>query len=196
MAVCCVNPIGADREGTVGTPLHGMRMCIVEPGTERILPAGQNGEICVNAPTTMLGYLDDPEATAAALWTHRDGLVWVHTGDYGSMDADGYVKFLQRLKRIVKVSGVPVFPSQIEDTVMALPEIASACAVGIPDPHRMQAVRLYAVPAPGVASDDALRERIVAHCKENLLIYAIPTSIVFRDRLPMTLVGKIDAAES
>ncbi len=194
VTVCCLNPVGADRAGTVGTPLAGMRMSVVEPGTTRLLPPGEPGELCVNAPTTMIGYLDDPEATAAALWTHPDGLVWVHTGDFGSMDADGYVRFLQRLKRIIKVSGVPVFPSQVEDTVMGLAEVAACCAVPVPDPHRVHTVRLYAVPAPGEAADDALRERIVARCKENLIIYAVPTSIVFRDALPRTLIGKTDAA--
>jgi long-chain acyl-CoA synthetase len=194
VTVCCVNPIVGDREGTVGKPLQGMSMCIVEPGTHTRLLPGQSGEICIHAPTTMIGYLDDPEATKAALWTHPDGLVWVHTGDFGSMDEDGYVHFLQRLKRIVKVSGVPVFPSQVEDVAMIMPEIAQACAVGIPDPHRMQSVRLYVVAAPGVVADDSLRERIVAHCSENLIIYAVPTSIVFREKLPLTLVGKTDAA--
>jgi long-chain acyl-CoA synthetase len=193
VTVCCVNPIVGDREGTVGKPLRGMSMCIVEPGTHRTLKPGQSGEICVNAPTTMVGYLDDPEATAAALWTHPDGLVWVHTGDFGSMDEEGYVHFLQRLKRIVKVSGVPVFPSQVEDVAMTLPEVALACAVGVPDPHRMHSVRLYVVAAPGVVADDALRERIRLHCAENLIIYAVPTSIVFREKLPLTLVGKIDS---
>jgi len=193
VTVCCVNPVVGDRAGTVGLPLHGMRMCIVEPETDRVLSPGQDGEICVNAPTTMLGYLDDPQATAEALHVHEDGLVWVHTGDYGSMDADGYVRFLQRLKRIVKVSGVPVFPSQIEDTVMALPEVASVCAVGVPDPHRMQSVHLHVVPNAGHVPDDLLRERILAHCRDNLIIYAVPTAIHFRDRMPLTLVGKVDA---
>ena len=194
VTVCCVNPIVGDRAGTVGKPLSGMSMCIVEPGTHRTLSPGQGGEICVNAPTTMIGYLDDPEATAAALWTHPDGRVWVHTGDFGSVDEDGYVHFLQRLKRIVKVSGVPVFPSQVEDVVMAMPEIVQACAVGMPDPHRMQSIRLYAVAAFGVAADEVLRQRIMTHCSENLLIYAVPTSIVFREKLPLTLVGKTDAS--
>ncbi len=193
VTVCCVNPVVGDREGTVGLPLHGMRMCVVEPGTERILPFGQNGEICVHSPTTMLGYLDDPQATDEALHVHADGRTWVHTGDFGSMDEDGYVRFVQRLKRIIKVSGVPVFPSQVEDTVMEMPEIASACAVGVPDPHRMQTVQLHVVPNAGVSADEALRERILAHCRENLLVYAVPTSVLFRDRMPLTLVGKIDA---
>jgi acyl-coenzyme A synthetase/AMP-(fatty) acid ligase len=109
------------------------------------------------------------------------------------MDEEGYVHFLQRLKRIVKVSGVPVFPSQVEDVAMTLPEVALACAVGVPDPHRMHSVRLYVVAAPGVVADDALRERIRLHCAENLIIYAVPTSIVFREKLPLTLVGKIDS---
>ena len=192
VTVCCVNPIDADREGSVGLPLRGVRMAIVEPGTENLLPAGWEGEICVNAPTTMLGYLDDPAATDVAVWTHEDGLRWVHTGDFGSMDVDGYVHFKQRLKRIIKVSGVPVFPSQIEDTVMEMEEVAVACAVGAPDLHRMQTVHLYVVPAAGIPGDEALEEKIRSHCQRHLLIYSVPTRIIFRGTLPLTLVGKTD----
>jgi long-chain acyl-CoA synthetase len=140
----------------------------------------------------MVGYLDDPTATAEAVHVHRDGLRWVHTGDFGFVDEDGYFHFRQRLKRIIKVSGVPVFPSQVEDVAMQMPEVASACAIGIPDPHRMHAVRLYVVPQAGTTPDESLRERIRSHCAERMLVYSVPAQIVFRSALPLTLVGKVD----
>ncbi len=125
----------------------------------------------------MLGYLDDPEATAETVRQHPDGLNWVHTGDYGNMDRDGFFHFKQRMKRILKVSGVSVFPSQIEDAATALPGVRMACAIGVPHPYKMNVVKLFVVPEPGVTDLEKLAQQITQHFEETVITYAVPREL-------------------
>ena len=139
----------------------------------------------------MLGYLDRPEETADTLRTHADGLVWVHTGDLGTMDADGYVYFRQRLKRMIITSGYNVYPSQLESIIDAHPKVNLSCVIGVPDPVRVQKVKAFIVPAEGVAPSEELRRELDAYCREKIARYAIPREFEFRESLPTTLVGKV-----
>ncbi len=192
VTVCTVNPSLDNRAGSVGLPLADVLMKVVEPASINPLPPGQDGEFCVHAPTVMLGYLDDADATAEAIRRHEDGLDWVHTGDFGYMDEAGYFYFKQRIKRIIKVSGIPVFPSQIEDVVTAVPGVRLACAIGIPHPYKMQVVKVYLVPEDNVSDLEKLKKEVLAHCKKSLIQYALPQEIEIRPDLPRTKVGKID----
>jgi len=194
VTVCCVNPENKCRKESVGLPLPDICMKIVAPNTQEEVPFGSHGEICVTGPTTMLGYLGDPEGTAEAIHVHEDGRRWVHTGDYGYMDEDGFFHFTQRLKRIIKVSGIPVFPSQIEAVISGVAGVELVCAIAVADPYRMHVVKAIVI-ASGVRSEERLskmKEEIITACKEHLIPYARPTLIEFRDSLPQTLVGKID----
>lgn len=192
VTVCAVNPMLKSKERSIGIPLADVLMKVVEPGTTREAEPGQDGEFCIHAPTIMLGYLDDPEATAETIRRHDDGLSWVHTGDFGTMDKNGYFYFKQRIKRIIKVSGVPVFPSQIEDSISSLPGVSTACAIGIPHPYKMQVVKVFVVPEKQDADLKALEKVIMTHCEKTMLQYAVPREIEFRTDLPKTKVGKID----
>ena len=192
VTVCAVNPMLDARDNTVGIPLSDVLMKIVEPGTTHAVATGKDGEICIHAPTMMIGYLDDPEATSDTIRRHDDGLSWVHTGDYGFMDDDGYFHFKQRIKRILKVSGIPVFPSQIEDVVSKLPEVRLACAIGVPHPYKMQVVKLFVVLNENAPDQETMRQRLISHCEKYLIQYAIPKEIEFCTDLPLTKVGKID----
>jgi long-chain acyl-CoA synthetase len=193
VTVCCVNPIQKNRESTIGIPLADIRMKVVELNTIEEVAPGTPGEICVSGPTVMLGYLDDPEATAQACRVHEDGEVWVHTGDYGSMDEEGYFRFIQRMKRIVKVSGIPVFPSQIEDVIAKIPQVREVCVIGIPHPYKMQVIKAYiSVNDPETVRQEELYDEIRKVCSEHLIRHAIPAQIELMDQLPRTKVGKID----
>lgn len=192
VTVCAVNPMLDARDGSVGLPLADVLMKVVEPGQFNEVKPGQDGEFCIHAPTMMLGYLDDPEATAETIRLHPDGLRWVHTGDFGSMDTDGYFHFKQRIKRILKVSGIPVFPSQVEDAASTVRGVRLACAIGVPHPYKMQVVKLFVVPDADVTDLEDLRQRIISHCEKTMISYAVPREIEFRDDLPRTKVGKID----
>jgi long-chain acyl-CoA synthetase len=192
VTVCAVNPMLDARADSVGLPLADVLMKVVEPGSMQEVQPGQDGEFCIHAPTIMLGYLNDPEATAETVRLHADGLRWVHTGDFGYMDPDGYFHFKQRIKRILKVSGIPVFPSQIEDVITAVPGVRMVCAIGIPHPYKMQVVKVFIVPDTSAPDEATLRERIISQCEKSLIQYAVPKEIEFRDDLPRTKVGKID----
>lgn len=190
VTACTVSPAHHYRENSIGIPIPGMWVKVADPsGTE--LPYGTDGEICVTGPTLMQGYLNDAEATASTLRRHEDGRTWLHTGDIGAMDADGYLYFKGRSKRIIKVSGVSVYPAQVEQVLEAHPKVRRACVIGMPDEYQMSSVKAFVVPADGASADDRLRDELVAHCRKHLMRWAVPRSIEFREALPTTLVGKI-----
>ncbi|NLZ70854.1 MAG: acyl--CoA ligase, partial [Clostridiaceae bacterium] len=159
VTVCTLNPANAVRPATVGRPLAGLEVrCCVEGKTE-FLPTGEAGEICISGPTVMLGYLNNPEADAEALWRDEDGRRWVRTGDRGYITEEGYVVFQQRFKRILKVSGVPVFPIEIEGKLRDRPGVDTACAVGQPHPYRMQVVHAFIVPEWSESTDASVASK-------------------------------------
>lgn len=193
VTVCCVNPIENNKGGTVGLPLADILMKIVGVGTTKELPPNEEGEICVSGPTVMLGYLNEPDETAAVVREHSDGLKWVHTGDFGFMDNDGFFHFVQRIKRIIKVSGVSVFPSRIEKIILSIPDVKEVCVIAIPHPYKMQVVKAFVVPSENVKSTDELEKTIIDICSKKMIRYAIPAEIEFRNELPKTKIGKVDA---
>ena len=138
-------PLTEYREGSIGVPFPDMIAKVCEVGTVDEVPVGEQGEICVSGPAVMQGYLDDPRATAEALRTHADGRIWLHTGDLGRMDADGFFYHTVRLKRMIKSSGFNVYPAEVERTLYLHPLVAEACVVGVPDPAQVERVKAYVV---------------------------------------------------
>jgi long-chain acyl-CoA synthetase len=188
-------PLDDYREGSIGVPLPDMLAKICAPGTVDEVAAGTEGEICVSGPAVMLGYLDDPEATAHALRVHADGRTWLHTGDLGRMDADGFFYFSVRLKRMIKSSGFNVYPAQVEAVLCEHPAVATACVVGVPDPAQVERVVAYVVPRDPSQAGRALEKTLIAHCRERLIKWSCPREIEFVDALPLTKVGKVDYRE-
>jgi long-chain acyl-CoA synthetase len=188
-------PLSEYREGSIGIPFPDMRAKIVKLGTTEEAPIGEEGEICVAGPAVMLGYLDDPEATAQAVRTHADGRKWLHTGDLGRMDADGFFYFTVRLKRMIKSSGFNVYPAQVEAVLREHPEVAEACVVGVPDPQQVERVVACIVARNAAKAGPALAEALIAHCREKLIKWSCPREVDFVDSLPVTKVGKIDYRE-
>ena len=191
----CLTPKNYYKEGSIGIPFPDVLYKIVRLDTEEELPYGEEGEICISGPDVMIGYWGDDEETkednAKALRTHSDGRVWLHTGDAGFMDEDGFVYFRQRYKRIIVSSGYNIYPSQIEDAVNKHPAVHLSCAIGIPDPVRQQVVKVFVVLNPGYVGDDRMREELIAHCREYVSAYAVPKVYEFIDEIPMTKVGKV-----
>ena len=128
----CLTPYHQSREGSIGIPFPDTYYKIVKPGTQEEVPYGEEGEICLSGPTVMKGYLDRPQETADTLQTHADGLTWVHTGDLGIMDSDGFVYFRQRIKRMIITSGYNVFPGQLENIFDAHELVQMSCVIGVP----------------------------------------------------------------
>ena len=187
----CLTPRGNSREGSIGIPFPDTYYKIVEPGTEREVPYGAEGEICLAGPTVMLEYVNHPQETADTLRRHADGLTWVHTGDLGTMDEDGFIYFRQRIKRMIVTSGYNVYPSQLENLLDAHECVHMSCVIGVKDPYKMQKVKAFIVLKPGFEKNDATREKIMDYCRKNIAKYAMPYEIEFRDELPKTLVGKV-----
>lgn len=187
----CLTPYDTYREGSIGIPLSDTYYSIVNPNNDAELPYGEEGEICICGPTVMKGYLNNAEETASTLRRHEDGNLWLHTGDLGYMDEDGFVYYKQRMKRLIIVSGINVYPSQVENAIDAHPDVLLSCAVGIPDPYKMHVVKAFVVLRQGVEPSDKIKEEIIENCKQNVSRYGVPREIEFRTELPKTLVGKV-----
>ena len=188
----CLTPSHWAKEGSIGLPFPDTFYKIVKPGTEEEVPYGQEGEICLAGPTVMMEYINNPEETASTLRRHADGLTWVHTGDLGMMDEDGFIYFRQRIKRMIVTNGYNVYPSQIENVLDAHPYVHMSCVIGVPDPLKMQKVMAFVVLKPGVkVSGEQAKTEILEHCRQYVAKYAMPADIEFRDDLPKTLVGKV-----
>ena len=187
----CLTPRDDYREGSIGLPFPDTEYRIVRPGTEELLGPNEEGEIILKGPTLMLGYLKLPEETARTMRMLPDGDIWLYTGDLGYMDADGFVYFRQRLKRMIVTNGYNVYPSQLENVIDSCPEVAYSCVIGVRDPRRMHRVKAFVVPADGVEPSEELKERIMAQLRLHIARYALPREIEFRSELPKTLVGKV-----
>ncbi len=187
----CLTPDGEAREGSIGLPFPDMDYAICKVGTVQEVPYGEEGEICLTGPTVMQGYLNRPEETANALKVHADGRTWLHTGDLGIMDADGFIYFRQRIKRVIVTNGYNVYPSQIENVLDGHPKVQLSCVIGIPDEMRGQMVKAFVVPKAGIVPDEALKEELLTYCKTYVSGFARPRQLEFRADLPKTLVGKV-----
>ena len=187
----CLTPKHTSREGSIGLPFPDTVYAIVQPDTDNVVPLGEEGEIILRGPSVMLGYLNAPEETARTLRRLPDGNVWLYTGDLGHMDADGYVYFHQRLKRMIITNGYNIYPSHLENAIDECPEVAYSCVIGVKDPRRMQRIKAFVVPAPGVEPSEETRTAILERLKLHVAAYALPREIEFRRELPKTLVGKV-----
>ncbi len=187
----CLTPYHMYREGSIGLPFPDTYYKIVKPGTTDEIPCGEDGEICLCGPSVMVEYVNQPEETANVLKRHADGHVWLHTGDLGTMDADGFIFFRQRIKRLIITSGYNVYPSQVENAIDAHEKVLMSCVIGVPDDYRMQKIKAFVVLRPNVLPTPALKEDILGHCRRLVAKYAMPNDIEFRSELPKTLVGKV-----
>ena len=187
----CLTPPTMHREGSIGLPFPDTYYKIVTPGTDEELPYGEEGEILLAGPTVMREYLHHPEETAQTLRRHADGLIWVYTGDLGVMDADGFVYFRGRRKRMIITSGYNVYPAQLENILEAHEAVQRCCIIGVPDAYKMQKVKAFVMLKPGFPATEETKQSILAHCRKNIAKYAMPYDIEFRENLPTTLVGKV-----
>ena len=187
----CLTPKDYARAGSIGIPFPDTFYKIVEPGTTNEVEPNVEGEICVSGPTVMMGYMDNPEETASTLRRHYDGRIWLHTGDLGHMDQDGFVYFRQRMKRMIITSGYNVYPSQLENIIDGHEKVLLSCVIGVKDPYRVQRVKAYVVPMPGVEPTEELKAELMEYCSKHIAKYAMPREMEFRKELPKTLVGKV-----
>jgi long-chain acyl-CoA synthetase len=172
-----------DYSGNIGLPFPGTDISIRDEDGKVEMPMGEVGEICIRGPQVMTGYWQRPEETAKVMTTDH----YFRSGDLGFMDADGFVKIVDRKKNMILVSGFNVYPTEIEEVAATCEGLLESAAIGVPDNHSGEAVKLYVVKKDPALTADAVK----AHCRKNLTAYKCPKYIEFKDALPKTNVGKI-----
>ena len=191
----CLTPADGHREGSIGIPYDDILFKIVAPDTQNEQPLGETGEICLSGPTVMLGYDNNDEETEQTLQIHADGREWLHTGDLGSMDADGYVYFRGRQKRMIITSGYNVYPYEIERVLGAHKYVKLCAVIGVPDDYRMQKIKALVVLRDEAPPAEKAVEELNAYCKKALAPFNRPREFEVRSDLPTTLVGKVSYAQ-
>lgn len=188
--ICCVNTMDIHREGSMGKPVKNNTFAIVNDN-DRFLPPMEKGVIALTCNSMMSGYYKSPELDKEVFFTDNIGRKWLKTGDIGYMDVDGYVYFVDRLKRMVKISGVNVFPQEIEDCVNKFDGVLRSCIVSYKDGGKTF-LKLYVVLDDGIVGDEGYLDALRAHIAENLLKYNMPKIIETVKSLPLTQIGKVD----
>lgn len=192
VAACLTNPYFAVNDKSVGIPLPDIVAKIVEPGTQKEVPNGIDGELCICGPTVMKGYYQNEEETKLVLQVHKDGKTWLHTGDMFCRDDDGYFYFRQRISRMIISAGYNIYVTQVENVITACPAVAQCCVVGVEDRVRGHKIRAHVVLNDLNADKELVRSKIIEQCKNNLAEYSQPHEIRFCENLPMTNLGKVD----
>jgi len=188
------NPsVGVKKLGSIGLPLNNTEFKLVDPNTGKEVPIGEPGEICVKGPMVMKGYFNKPEETKNAI--DKDG--FMHTGDVGVMDEDGYMKIVDRTKDMIIVGGFKVFSAKLEDTLVKHPAIGMVATIGVDNPERpgseiVKAIIQLDADYKYDGNEEALKKDITAFAKENCSPYEVPKLIEIIEELPLTAVGKVD----
>lgn len=183
------------KRGSVGIPSLTVTIAAFRPGTTEELPLGEKGELCISGETLMKEYLHEPEETENILWRHEDGKLWIHTGDIGYVDEDGFVFIVGRIKRaITRFDGHKVYPLQLERAVMEHPAVHNCVAVAVRDrDHEQGYLPLMVVETEsGVSGNDELRQTLLAHCRREIELRSQPADVIFVEKIPLTPICKND----
>ncbi len=180
-----VNPYrGVNKTGSIGIPFPDTIMRIVDQqDPDKELPPGEIGELVLRSPDMMLGYYNRPEETSSAI---RNG--WLHTGDLGYMDEDGYFYIVDRKKDLIITGGFNVYPREVEDVLYSHPAVQEACVIGVPDEFRGEMVKAFVTLKQG---QTATPEEITNYCRQHLIPYKVPRQVEICDDLPKTAIGKV-----
>lgn len=170
------------KEGSCGISLPGAEITIVDKDGNK-LPVGQVGEVAVRSRYNMKGYWNNPEATKETI---KDG--WLHTGDVGKLDKDGYLYLLDRVKDMIIMSGENIYPTEVEDVILTHPAVAQAAVIGAPDPRRGEVPCAVVVLNPGAAVSE---DELIEYCNERLASFKVPKMVKFRENMPLSAVFKV-----
>jgi long-chain acyl-CoA synthetase len=175
-------PLGKKKPGSIGLPIPEQQVEIMDENNN-ILPVGEKGEICTRGDANMLGYLNKPEATAETI---RDG--WLHTGDVGYMDEDGYIYIVDRIKDMINRGGENIYPREIEIILESHPKVAEVAVIGVPDPALGERVKAFIIPKePGSMTEQEVKD----YLKDKIAKYKIPEIVEFRTEFPRNATGKL-----
>lgn len=191
LAAVCLAHDDVNKSGSVGIPLPGNHVKIINPSTRKAVPFNVVGEICIHSKALMMGYLNNESETNDAIQIHDDGHIWLHTGDLGYMDEDGFVFYKGRIKRMIITSGYNVYPSHIEEVIESHPAVLQCTVVGVPHPYKQEVPKAFVVLKEGFHGL-FIKAEIREYCRKNLAKYMVPKDIVYRKKLPTTKLGKVD----
>jgi len=180
-----------NKSGSIGIPLPGNYIKIVDISTRKEVPHGTVGEICIHNKGLMIGYLNNESETNEALQLHDDGYIWLHSGDLGKMDEDGFVFCEGRAKRMIITSGYNVYPSHIEEVIESHPAVLQCSVVGVPHSYKQEVPKAFIVLKDGYHGL-FVKQDIKDYCRKKLAKYMIPQDFVIRKKLPKTKIGKVD----
>ena len=191
LAAVCLAIDDKNKSGSIGIPLPGNYIKIIDPATRKTNPYNEVGEICINTKGLMMGYLNNESETNTALQIHDDGHIWLHSGDLGYMDEDGFIFCKGRLKRMIITSGYNVYPSHIEEVIESHPAVLQCTVVGVPHKYKQEVPKAFIVLKDGFHGL-FIKAEIKEYCKKNLAKYMMPYEFVYRKQLPKTKLGKVD----
>lgn len=191
LAAVCLGIADINKSGSIGIPLPGNNIKIINPATRKTNPYNVVGEICINTKALMMGYLNNETETNQALQIHEDGHVWLHSGDLGYMDEDGFIFCKGRIKRMIITSGYNVYPSHIEEVIQSHPAVLQCTVVGVPHKYKQEVPKAFIVLKDGFHGL-FIKSEIKDYCKKNLAKYMVPYEFVYRKKLPKTKIGKVD----
>lgn len=191
VTACTLMPSDVNLYDSAGIPLEDIEIKIVKENTTENIGRNQDGEICIKGPTVMIGYLNSEDDNKKAFQKHDDGQIWLHTGDMGYVDDNGFLFFKQRIKRILKVSGIPVYPSLIEEVIRKLDFVEDCCIIGTSHDYQMERPMALIKLSFDIEKEKA-KEEILKLCREKLSKWSVPYKIEFIKEIPVTKMGKID----
>lgn len=184
-------PLEESRENSIGIPWPDCYVKICKQGTTEECNYGEIGEICINGPTVMKEYVNNKKETEMVLKKHKDGKIWLHSGDAGHMDKDGFVYFETRIKRMIVSSGYNIYPGQLEAIICEHPYVKACAVVGVPHPYKKEVAKAYIVLKDGLVLNSEIKKSIREYCEKNIAAYALPYAYGYRKELPKTKIGKV-----
>ncbi|MBQ4105278.1 MAG: acyl--CoA ligase [Clostridia bacterium] len=180
-------------KGSVGIPTLLTKICIVDTETNEVVPCGEKGEICIAGPTVFKGYLNDISSTESMLKIHRDGKLWLHSGDIGYVDSEGYIYFCERIKRMfVRYDGTKVSPYAIEQMILGCSAVKSCLVLAVDDTEHSHGKCPVAVVVPKGSNHPKIKQEINTYIRRNLPEHLKPKEVVCVEKLPKTKNGKLD----
>lgn len=187
-----LNPYDSPKEGSIGKVLPGVLCKIVEEGKEKELPPFEVGEIVFTSDTNMSEYYKNPEETALVKRLHQDGKYWIHSGDLGYVDEEGYFFFKGRIKRMIVMNGYNVFPGEVENVIESFESVDRCVVLGVQKTEGAQAVKAFIVLKEDATPSEELKQQLITYQRERMSRYAVAKEIEFITEIPKTKVGKVD----